>query len=148
MQRRARARRPSPEIGHPRAHRQNQLDRPIVLSNRLIYGSPDHTARRDALERRNTSHIYRRRVTLIHSEMDAATLARHARRDAANPPPYVRPPTLIIRRSVAKASDGSCLTRQEPLKREDLWVDGIGPPVQKAKRAHHQCNITKSHPVS
>ncbi|KAJ7741466.1 hypothetical protein DFH07DRAFT_965021 [Mycena maculata] len=41
--------------------------------------------------------------------------------------------------------------REEPLTRENLWVDGTRPNVQVPRAAHHKCEIckmTKSHPVS
>ncbi|KAJ7756765.1 hypothetical protein DFH07DRAFT_773001 [Mycena maculata] len=41
--------------------------------------------------------------------------------------------------------------REEPLTRENLWVDGTRPNIQVPRAAHHKCEIckmTKSHPVS
>jgi hypothetical protein len=56
--------------------------------------------------------------------------------------------THVIRRAVY---EGSRTTRDVPLRADDLWVNGIRPPVLTTLRKHQECSIcekVKCHPVS
>ncbi|KAJ7509954.1 hypothetical protein B0H11DRAFT_2215788 [Mycena galericulata] len=100
------------------------------------------------------------RISALGSSFDAPA-GSHARRRASgtaprrSPPPlYARPAgrPIRLRHRNPNAGAGSRITREVPLMRADLWIDGVGPQGQPEPAADHQqcgiCHGLKSHPVS
>ncbi|KAJ7086320.1 hypothetical protein C8R43DRAFT_965128, partial [Mycena crocata] len=143
----------------------------------LVSDSPDWNGADDpnfpvAVASRNLSRVLNRIASLeapryLNSSGRNATQQREARRldiRELRYGPLPRPtlprnpvPTLGASSAVGRsgpnalAATGWRLARDRPLRHEDLWVDGVGPPEQLPLQEHHKCGIchfVKSHPVT
>ncbi|KAJ7466767.1 hypothetical protein B0H11DRAFT_1921664 [Mycena galericulata] len=89
--------------------------------------------------------IYRQRAQAEARAAGAVDRSRH------RPPRVRRGPLGTAAGRAAAALAGARVARDRPLTREQLWLNGIGPPEQTTDRKHQQCGIclqVKSHPVS